>query len=375
MAAIDVTFDIPAKIAEGLADQTLFRNGGVIQDGSGRVVMWLRELSSNGQTAGGLVPAGGTSGAMSLVGVGSMLTLGVSVLGFGVLYAKVKELENQIQGVKELLETIDQKIDLSFYANFRAALDLARNAFTMSDKNNRHTSALQAINRLLETEHTYEDLLKKELKIGGLLCNKYLLTLCFAYLAEIRCYLELGENNTALRRFQEANDEIQEYIEQYIEVLLTPNPAIYLHPKLKGSIDLFRLTGIFQHLNSDLDESDVFEELRGDLFQAESSYDTWIGELPPAVIEPSKVARLFWSITDEGKKAIFKRLPQVVDEMERAIETSDRFRAYAYELNFLIKAKVSMQQWESLKPKRLPPEQADFIYIVPPNPVMLESAV
>ena len=61
--------------------------------------------------------------------------------------------------------------------------------------------------------------------------------------------------------------------------------------------------------------------------------------------------------------------------MESAIETSHRFGAYAYELNLLIKAKVSMKQWENLKPKQLPVEQANFIYIVPPNPVMLESAV
>ncbi|AFY67654.1 hypothetical protein [Geitlerinema sp. PCC 7407] len=375
MAAIDVTFDIPAKIAEGLADQTLFRNGGVIQDSSGRVVMWLRELSSNGQAVEGIVPAGGTSSAMSLVGVGSMLTLGVSVLGFGVLYSKVKELESQIQGVKELLETIDQKIDMSFYANFRAALDLARNAFTMSDQNNRHNSALQAINRFLEAEHIYTDLLKKELETKGLLCNKYLLTLCFAYLAEIRCYLELGESDTALRRFQEANSEIQKYIEQYIEVLLTKNPAIYLHPKLKDSINLSRLTGVFQCFDSGLNEGGVFEVLRDDLFQAGNNYEKWMGELPPAVIAPWKVKKGFWGIPDEGKQAIFERLPQVVDEMESAIETSHRFGAYAYELNLLIKAKVSMKQWENLKPKQLPVEQANFIYIVPPNPVMLESAV
>jgi hypothetical protein len=48
-------------------------------------------------------------------------------------------------------------LDLGYYANFRAALDLAVNAFTMTKAENRRSSALQAINRFLETEHIYTD--------------------------------------------------------------------------------------------------------------------------------------------------------------------------------------------------------------------------
>jgi hypothetical protein len=48
MIPLTLTFDIPAKILSGLADGSLIRNGGVIQDTSGQVVMWLRELGETG---------------------------------------------------------------------------------------------------------------------------------------------------------------------------------------------------------------------------------------------------------------------------------------------------------------------------------------
>lgn len=39
MNPLSVTFDIPASILQGLTDGSLIRNGGVIQDASGQIVM------------------------------------------------------------------------------------------------------------------------------------------------------------------------------------------------------------------------------------------------------------------------------------------------------------------------------------------------
>lgn len=44
MAPISVLFDLPRGIAEGIANETLVRNGGVIQNKAGEVVMWLKEI-------------------------------------------------------------------------------------------------------------------------------------------------------------------------------------------------------------------------------------------------------------------------------------------------------------------------------------------
>ena len=375
MAPIDVTFDLPANIAAGLADNTLVRNGGVIQDNAGRVVAWLREVPGAEQV-GAVSQAGGTSSAMSLIGAGSMLTLGVSVLGFTVIYAKLKEIEGQLQEFQKAIEDIDEKIDMSFYANFRAALDLVRNTFSMSEESNRQNSALQAINRFLEAEHIYSDMLNKHLEYQSPICGEYLMTLCLAYLAEVRCYLELGEYDTALRRFQEGKAQIQTHTKTYLDILLTERPIIYLHPQTRHVVDLSRLTRIYQWKDSSLDENSVFELMRNSFLDPiHLSIEETINALPPAVIEPWKIKRGFWGISEEGIQAVFKKLPQVVDEMEGIIETSNRFAAYEFELQLISRTKITFKQWESLKPKQLATEGVGMMYVVPPNPVKLEHSV
>ena len=112
MAPIDVTFDLPSNIAAGLADNTLLRNGGVIQDNAGRVVTWLREVTEAEQV-GAVSQAGGATSAMSLIDAGSMLTLGVSVLGFTVIYAKLKEIEGQLKEFQKAIEDIDESLKIN----------------------------------------------------------------------------------------------------------------------------------------------------------------------------------------------------------------------------------------------------------------------
>ncbi|MGK7890512.1 MAG: hypothetical protein AB4042_14370, partial [Leptolyngbyaceae cyanobacterium] len=156
MIPLTVTFDLPARILTGLAKGTLVRNGGVIQDTSGRVVMWLREMGS-AATATGISPRvpiidpitgilnlalQGANMHVSMRGfaavtqqltqvqnmvniatAGSILSLGVSAIGFTVISKKLGELEKRLSIMQQNLEKINRKIDLSFYANFRAALD------------------------------------------------------------------------------------------------------------------------------------------------------------------------------------------------------------------------------------------------------------
>ena len=225
MAPISVLFDMPAQIAQGLASGSLVRNGGVIQDQAGKVVMWLKETGGvpgiSPNMLGSVDPTGilrlglqGVDTAVTqhkltalgvqmtqvqnlamLTSATSILTLGVSVAGFAIISKKLKHLEGRLKDVQKTLDEVDEKIDLGFYSNFRAALDLAGNAFTMSDKANRRSSALQAIDRFLEAEHIYADLTDKELERKSQIGDEYLLTLCLAYIAETRCYLGSRERS------------------------------------------------------------------------------------------------------------------------------------------------------------------------------------
>ncbi|WP_414569883.1 hypothetical protein [Nostoc sp. CCY 9925] len=76
-----------------------------------------------------------------------------------------------------------------------------------------------------------------------------MLTLSLAYLAEARCYLELEEHETALRRFQEGARIIRSRIQKYVNLLLTSNPGAYLQPEFKGQIHLRRITRIYQWID------------------------------------------------------------------------------------------------------------------------------
>jgi len=236
-----VLLSLGSELVKRLESGELTRFGGVIREAAtGRTVALLREAVSNAaqipqrlQQAEALLQVGSAA---------SVLGLGVSVMGFAVINQRLNELEKRLKQAEELLKKIDRKIDLGNYANFKAALGLASNAFKMSQSNNRRDSALQAINRFLEAEHIYANYTDQELEQKSQVADEYLLTLCLAYIAEARCYLELGEHDIALHRFQQGSFIVRERIQKYVELLLTSNPAAYLQPHLKEQTDLRRLT-------------------------------------------------------------------------------------------------------------------------------------
>ena len=191
---VTVTFMLADWIVKGIADGTFERVGGVIRDvKTKQIVSWLREQGANNSTAKQLEELGRslqvTQGILQVTSAVSILNLGVSVIGFVVIAQRLKELEQRLQQAQKLLNNINRKIDLSFYANFRAAIELATNAFTMTKIENRRSSALQAINRFLEAEHIYTEYTDIEIEQKSQIADEYLLTLSLAYLAEARCYL------------------------------------------------------------------------------------------------------------------------------------------------------------------------------------------
>jgi hypothetical protein len=382
MEALTTTFLIPDWISAGLAGGAYERVGGVVrQVGSKQVVAWLREgLTFDGGP--GVIPSidpitgslnvvaklvdaavsakgfgdvnhrlDGMQQQMGLLGqnlqkmqgmvqitsAASMLNLGVSVIGFAVIAHRLNELEQRLQKSQELLSQINRKLDLGFYAKFRAALDLAKSAFRMNKPENRRSSALAAINLFLEVEHIYADYVDQELEQKSQIADEYLLTLALAYLAEARCYLELEEWDTALHRFQEGATKVRARMHRYVELLLTANPAAYLDPQFKGQIDLQRLTRIYQWLDPALDANAVFELQRENLFNwkkekgIESSYK-WVNSLPAAIVGSTEVKGSMFGNREETKSEAMKRLPQVMAVMESMIETNNRFESYQTEI-------------------------------------------
>ena len=394
---IQVTFALPSLVAEGLQDGTFERVGGVIRDvTSKKIVTWLRDSNSVAPSVISVASEGfsdvnkrldgvenqidslgqtlqGSQSILQVSTAASILNLGVSVMGFAVIAQRLNEIENQLKQAQELLNKINRKIDMSFYANFRAGIELAINGFTMTKIENRRSSALQAINRFLEAEHIYKDYTVNELSQKSQIIDKYLLTLSLAYIAEARCYLELEEHETAIRRFQEGTKVISLLVNQYIEIMLTSNPAVYLHPEFQGQIDLKRLAKIYQWINSDLDENAVFENQRKNLFKIAKDHTQWIDSLPPAILDRIEVqGGWFGPNHDELKQAAFQRLPQVFKVMESMIETNNRFESYQTEIQAISQLGISFHEWLQLKPSTEPKlEGAELMFIIPSQPLEL----
>ncbi|OYD98435.1 hypothetical protein CDG77_05600 [Nostoc sp. 'Peltigera membranacea cyanobiont' 213] len=318
-----------------------------------------------------------TQGILQVTTAASVLNLGVSVMGFAVIAQRLNELEKRLKQAEELLNKVNRKIDLSFYANFRAAIELAVNAFTMTKPENRRSSALQAINRFLEAEHIYTEYTDIEIEQKSQIADEYLLTLSLAYLAEARCYLELEEHDTALRRFQEGARVIRSRIQKYVDLLLTSNPGAYLQPQFKGQIDLRRLTRIYQWIDPTLDENSVFDLQRENLFKMAQDPNKWLDSLPAAILTRVEVqAGWFGPSQDDLKQEAYKRLPQVFELMESMIETNLRFESYQTELQAMSQLGIGFHDWLKLTPStEVQPDGAELMYIIPSKPLELQPSI
>jgi len=174
MVALNLMVDAPAHILAGLSNGSLERIGGVVRDvDTKQVVMWLRDT--------GATPA---NTLLGMTTAASLLHVGVAVVGFAIVIDKLNQIEKTLQSMQAQLKTIAHKIDSSFYANFRAAVNLAQNAFSMQRSDNRQVSAMAAINRFLEAQHIYTDLVDQQMPYKSAVIAVYLQTLYLAYLME-----------------------------------------------------------------------------------------------------------------------------------------------------------------------------------------------
>ena len=404
MNTVDATFIIPPQISQGLLNGTYERVGGVVRElGSKQVVAWLREnlkpdsVQSNSSI---LTSATATSTNINniisnLSNVASILNLTVSTMGFALVLKRLGDIEQQLEQAQEILQAIDYKIDLSFYANFRAALDLAFNAFTMTNSETRKMSAMQAINRFLEAEHLYTKLTDIEIANGSQVADEYLSTLCLAYITEVRCYLELEELDTARRRLQEGAEVVRPRFEKHINTLLTSNPAAYLHPSLKEQIGLKHLTKIYQWIKPGVDESYIFDMLRENLFSLAQKPEEWVDTLPQAIRipKPANQSKIQNGFANQSKKfigslpgkiskfsksktsfqnaesqslnmEIFNNLPATMELMGSMVENFNRLAMYESEVAAMHQSGMSFHEWQELTPAFTGEEkETDLIYI------------
>ena len=404
MSTVNATFQIPEQIAQGLSNGTYERIGGVVREiGSKQVVSWLREnvksdsvLSNSSVLSSVSSAANNLSTVVSnLSNVASILNLAVSTMGFTIVLKHIGDIEQQLEQAQKVLRAIDYKIDLSFYANFRAALDLAFNAFTMTNSETRKMSAMQAINRFLEAEHHFTKLTDIEIGNGSLVADEYLTTLCLAYITEVRCYLELEELDTARRRLREGAAALRPRFEKHVNTLLTSNPAAYLHPSVKYQVGLKHLTKVYQWLKPGVDENDIFDMQRENLFNLAQNPEEWIYSLPQAIRIPKPAIQknVLNGLAKRSKKLIgalpgrisknsesktgsqealtqsleieiYSHLPAIMGLMGSMVENYNRLAMYESEVATIHQLGMSFQEWQQLAPESSDQgNETDLIYL------------
>lgn len=114
MTSLDVTFDVPQWILDGLMNGSMERVGGVVRTTGGKeVVMWLRET--------GRVLQDDTPDVLSqlssvvtnqniMIGL-QAANLVVSAAGFVVMYYKLDKIEKQLVGLDSKLSKLDRDLD------------------------------------------------------------------------------------------------------------------------------------------------------------------------------------------------------------------------------------------------------------------------
>ena len=344
MTTMDTSFDVPEDIREGLDSGQYERVGGVIRDfDTKQVVAWLRENQP------GKVVNFDSSFHHFLPFLG-VLNLAVSVGGFALVLGRLKNIEDQLRTINSTTSQINQKIDFQGYANLTSAIQQANSAFLMSNPQNRQSSAMQAIDRLLVAEHYFSSLFDEQEKIHETIDFNFnghhlLSSICLAYTAEALCYMELDEPQVAISRVTEAYEQLRQRCERFCDLLLMKYSAPYLHPYIMDADEqkkvLSRVWEICQWLDGQLHVSDMIRMQNQKFIDKPNLYTN----------------KRDWP---RWKKTVIENL----DFMEAKIEESKRLESYQAEIEYVVSKGFTWREWCAIKPKQPQPDKS-FFFIVP----------
>ena len=255
---LDVTFEIPDWIKEGLNTGSLFREGGVVRKDTGEIAMFLRESSGLSQElAKGNLPSApllasqiSSLRSLSTAALGmQVLNLGVGTIGFAVVISKLNKIQAGLQEIHKKLDEvlvevqwISRKQDLEMVGTMKSALEIASTSVLASSIDLRRQGLTDARNRLIESANLsrlfLDDLIttKKYLSRPDLFDLSYRTWVC-SRIALVQCELFLDENNMAVQSVQRMHQENEEISKAYLYPLQhfdeNPIPLIQMSGETK----------------------------------------------------------------------------------------------------------------------------------------------
>ncbi|RMG90235.1 MAG: hypothetical protein D6712_00175 [Chloroflexi bacterium] len=230
MVIIQPTLEVPERIFAGLATGSLERVGGVIVESrSKQIVMWLRDVSQLDDAAQKkLMMSSGVLSSKSF----SLLMTGAAMLNTVMLTfhlgAMLKRFTALGEKIDDAITVIKQEFEKDRDVQLVSALRAAEDAFEAQHADNRRERATQAIHKFdIVHEHIKRRFIES-LDNQPLHAKAHLILGMWIDNIRTRCYLEIGEHDTAKKRLHESIKLYRSQIEALIHHLFG-NPARYFH--------------------------------------------------------------------------------------------------------------------------------------------------
>jgi hypothetical protein len=349
---LNVVFDVPALVAQGLMNGSLERVGGVVRDSSNKqVVMWLQEGGSEVSKVLTNPPLAG--GANALAAANALLAtanLGVSVAGFAMVLQQLNRISDQIRTVEAKVDRIDQKLDDQALAQLKAGINACENAVELQDP----TLRIQMAGHALTTLHAARQFFNQQVVHSAAKAQApsadYVALAFVALAAEVQTYLQLDEGEMAARTLSKGLDELRTGLTQLMNAVLDCT-CHYLKPEFADQVDLDLMLWLhngFRRMKckpgesaEQLSASDLFEIMRPHITKVFKSYEGWHGEIPQVIVDTSGVPDAWIGPLKQGidKGARFrlvkKKLAKGLNKIIALVEAHDRLNAQYTQLQIM----------------------------------------
>ena len=352
---------IPDDVKNDFINNILHRVGNLIVDENDQIQGFL-------QSNLGFIDSENVEKAISFVSqyaeVGikvNPIAMGVHAAGsFGMIAYQMDDIKNRLEKIEQQLNKIDAKVDIGYYSKFKAAIELSSHAFSMKNEENKMSMAHKAVQLFVETKNIYTEYIEQELENNGRMLTEYLLIVILSYIGQVKCCLELEEIETAQKILNKSSSKIKSLTEKYTQLLLSNNPAIYLHNDFKDlDIDLKRITKVYNWLGEETNENEVFNKLREQYIVVHTNQEKSIREIPKIIWNPSldvetkidnsylgRLNPIAMFQSEDNKPFLKERLKESFETIEKVIEAYDRYSSIKYEVEMLSNAGVSYESWQ-----------------------------
>lgn len=372
MTPLNVVFDLPAALANGLESGALERVGGVIRDSNSKqVVAWLREGGSGGLNNLTLPKMPMGQAAQLVAPMLSAVNLGVSVAGFAVVITQLNQISDQIRQIEAKVDRVSVKLDDQALAKLKAGVNACRNAVELGDGALRLQMAGQALTTLHEARQYFNQQVLRSAAKAEATSADYVSMAFAALVAEVQTYLLLDEGEKAARTLRQGLTELRPGLTQLMNAVLERR-ADYLRPDFQGQVDLdfiLWLSNGFKRMQrtageraEEISANALFDQLRPQLGDAFKSYEDWHGAIPQVVVDTSAVAEKWLGPINQGQdtgqryKLVKQELAKGLAKIAALVEGHDRLCGQVLQLEELHQRGIKPSEFEVMR--ALPEGQA-----------------